>query len=165
VLYQTSSGNTESDFYVNGQLKRVPAGGGDSTQLASDFDEQLYNIRWTAEGIFFIAWNRTERKLYRLDPDRDAIKAVKTPVTNVWAFDFDADGKAFAFAGRNADMLTEVFKRPQRSRQFEQLTGMTKQVKSWTHGTSEVISWNSKDGALIGWAPWAGARAATFPLS
>ena len=30
VLYQTASGNTQSDFYVNGQLKKVAVKGGDS---------------------------------------------------------------------------------------------------------------------------------------
>jgi hypothetical protein len=34
----------------------------------------------------FTAWNRTERNIYKLDPDRDSIEAVKAPVKNVYSF-------------------------------------------------------------------------------
>lgn len=149
VLYRTASGNTESDFYVNGQLKKVAVKGGDSVRLAADFDEQLNDTRWTREGIFFTAWNRTERKLYKLDPERDSIKPVQTPVNNVWSFDFGDDGKALVLTGRNGNTQAEVFKRPQHSRRFNQLTNMSGQTEAWTHGTSEVISWKSEDGTEI----------------
>jgi dipeptidyl aminopeptidase/acylaminoacyl peptidase len=149
VLYRTFSGNTQSDFYVNDQLKKVAADGGESIRLAADFDELISNIRWTREGVFFTAWNRTNRNIYKLDPDRDSIKTVNAPVKNVWSCDFSDDGKVLALSGRNGDTLTEVFKRPQRSRKFEQLTSMSSQVQAWNHGTSEVISWKSEDGAEI----------------
>ena len=149
LLYQTHSGNTESDFYVNGQLRKVAVDGGESIQLAADFDELFSSIRWTREGIFFIAWNRTERNIYKLDPDSDSIEAVEAPVKNVWSFDFSDDGKALTLTGRNGNTLNEVYRRPQRSRSFEQLTSMSNQVQAWTHGTSELISWKSEDGAEI----------------
>lgn len=149
VLFHTSSGNTESDFYVNGQIKKVAAKGGQAVRLAKDFDEQFSNVRWTRKGIFYTAWNRTNRKLYRLDPDNNLIEVVQTPVSKVWSFDFSDDGQALALIGRDGDTLTEVFKRPQRSRRFEQLTSMTDQAEAWVHGTSEVIRWNSEDGAEI----------------
>jgi len=149
VLYQTAAGNTDSDFYLNGQLKKVPADGGEPMRLAADFDEQFDDVQWTRDGIFFTAWNRTNRRLYQLDPDRDSIREVKAPVDIVADYDFSADGKALALSGRNGDLLIEVFRRPSRKARFDQLTGMTKQVDSWTHGTSEVIRWNSEDGAEI----------------
>ena len=149
VLYQTAAGNTESDFYVNGQLRKVAVKAGDSVRLAADFDEQINDIRWTREGIFFTAWNRTERRLYKLDPDRDTIKTVQTPVNHVWSFDFSLDGKTLALTGRNGNTQTEVFKRPQHGRRFDQLTNMSGQTEAWTHGTSEVISWKSEDGTKI----------------
>lgn len=149
VLYQTASGNTESDFYVNGQLKKVAAKGGDPVRLAAEFDEQINDVRWIKDGIFFIAWNRTERKLYKLDPGRDSIESVKVPVTNVWSFDFGDDGKALAVTGRNGNTLTEVYRRAPGVRGFEQLTSMSSQAETWEHGTSEVISWESEDGTEI----------------
>ena len=149
ILFETTSGNTDSDFYVNGQLKKVTVDGGETVRLAADFDELIGNVSWTREGIFFTAWNRTERHIYNLDPDRDSIEVVKTPVSSVWSFDFSDDGKALALTGRNGNTLTEAYKRPQRSRNFEQLTSMSGQVQAWSHGTSEVISWKSEDGAEI----------------
>jgi dipeptidyl aminopeptidase/acylaminoacyl peptidase len=149
VLYRTAAGNTDSDFYLNGQLRKVAAKGGEPVRLAADFDEQMGDVRWARDGIFFIAWSRTQRKLYQLDPDRDSIRAVKTPVDIVGSYDLAADGKALALTGSSSDTLTEVFKRPSSRRPFEQLTRMTRQVTSWTHGTSEVIRWPSEDGTEI----------------
>jgi len=149
VLYATASGNTKSDFYVNGQLWKVAVENGDSTRLASGFDEQINDALWTSEGIFFTAWDRTKRNLYKLDPDRDRITVVKTPVNNVWSFDFDTEGKALTLTGRNGNTQTEVFKLPHRGRNFVQLTNMSDQTQPWTHGSSEVINWKSKDGTEI----------------
>jgi dipeptidyl aminopeptidase/acylaminoacyl peptidase len=149
VLYQSAAGNTESDFYANGQLRKVPAGGGAPVRLAAAFDEQIDDPRWTADGIFFAAWNRTSRRLYRLDPYRDTVKAVPVPVDLVWSYAFSSDGRALALAGRNGDTLTEVFIRPPRSRRFDRLTAMSDQVESWTFGSGEIVRWNSEDGTPI----------------
>lgn len=149
IAFQSDSGNTTSDFYVNGHLKKVRAEGGEPVRLAAAHDEQISSPTWTERGIFFTAWNRTVRPLYRLNPDTDQLSQVQNLPEQVLSFDLTPDGSKLAFRGRNGDELAEVYASSARRPQPARLTNMTEQLAPWTLGTAEVIRWRSADGAEI----------------
>ena len=68
ILFGTDAGDTASNFYKNNQVAKVPAGGGDPTRLAGAFDENIGDLSWTSDGIRFVAWQKTDRDLFRMDP-------------------------------------------------------------------------------------------------
>lgn len=149
IAFQSDSGNTTSDFYVNGHLKKVRAEGGEPVRLAAAHDEQISSPTWTERGIFFTAWNKTIRPLYRLNPDTDQLSKVPNLPEQVLSFDLTPDGSKLAFRGRNGDELAEIYQTTARRPQPARLTSMTEQLAQWTLGTSEVVRWRSSDGVEI----------------
>ena len=55
-----------SIYYLNRELARIPALGGDIEVLTGEFDEDVRGAFWTPMGIRFVASERTKRKLYAL---------------------------------------------------------------------------------------------------
>jgi dipeptidyl aminopeptidase/acylaminoacyl peptidase len=149
ILYSTAAGNTTSDYYLNGQIHKIPAGGGESIRMAEDFDEDIRILDWNSSGIYFTAWKKTKRHLFLLDPDSGTTKLFATTPSNIWSVNFSKDGKTVAFSGQNPTTLSEIYKTPLTNYEPAAVTNFTKQIKDWHVGTSEVISWKSKDGATI----------------
>ena len=67
ILFGTTDGGTA--YYVNTELAKVPAAGGEPALLSKGFDENSTPVAWLEDGIRFLALDRTERRLYRLAPD------------------------------------------------------------------------------------------------
>ncbi len=164
ILFSEFDRDLESLFYLNGELARIPADGGEIEILTASFDEDLGGAVWTEAGIRFAASERTERKLYTLDPDSRAVEALALPTRIVGSWDFTPDGQTLAFTGQSAESLSEVYRawggmaaggmatrgagasgRPEHVK----LTHMTSQTSGWPLGTREVITWTSEDGAEI----------------
>jgi dipeptidyl aminopeptidase/acylaminoacyl peptidase len=149
ILYFTDAGNTTSNFYKNGQIHKISASGGKSIRLAADFDENISVVDWLFSGIYFTAWQKTSRHLFKLNPETGKIELIATTPTNIWSVDFSKDGKTIVFSGQNPTSLTEIYKTSLKSYRPVALTNFSKQVQNWNLGTSEVISWKSKDGVTI----------------
>lgn len=149
IAYRSDSGNTTSDFYTNGQLKKIRSEGGDSIRLAASHDEQIASPLWTEKGIYFTAWNRTVRLLYRLNPDTDQLEAVQNLPEQIMNFNLTPDGSSLAFSGRRAGELVELYRTPVRRPKPEKLTNMSAQISQWSLGTAEVVRWRSTDGVEI----------------
>ncbi|HLG05706.1 MAG TPA: S9 family peptidase, partial [Gemmatimonadales bacterium] len=149
VLYGSSGGDTTSNYYRNGRLMRIAASGGTATRLAPDFDEQIGGVEWTKRGIFFTAFHRTERPLYRLDPETGAVTVIGGGKLRIGGATFSADGSRLAFSAGSATTLTEVYVSALEPFAPASLTTMTGQLSGWPIGGSEVVSWNSRDGAVI----------------
>ncbi len=150
VLFPTNDGQTA--YYINRELAKVPANGGEITVLTRDFDENPSAVAWLDDGIYFLAFQQTRRQLLRLDPTSGAV----TPITGewplIWSAHFTRDGRAFTFVGEDSGQIEEIYLSsggaPRR------LTSMSDEVADWDLGSREVISWKSEDGAPIEGVLW-----------
>lgn len=160
ILFSEFDRDLGSLYYLNGEFARIPAAGGEIEVLTASFDEDPFGATWTEAGIRFMASDRTERKLYTLDPVTGAIEALALPTPIVGSWDFTPDGRTLAFTGQSDASLSEVYRawgtmatgggsgaseRPE----YVRLTDMTAQTDGWSLGTREVITWTSEDGAEI----------------
>jgi dipeptidyl aminopeptidase/acylaminoacyl peptidase len=130
---------------LNGQIHKIPADGGKSIRMAEDFDEDIRIIDWNSSGIYFTAWRKTKRHLFRLDPDSGKTKVFATTPSYIWSVSFSKDGKTVAISGQDPTTLSEIYKTPLTNYNPVALTNFTKQIKDWNVGTSEVVTWKSKD--------------------
>ncbi|HET9515227.1 MAG TPA: S9 family peptidase [Gemmatimonadales bacterium] len=154
LVYGSSGGDTTSHFYRNNRLMKIAVTGGASTRLGTGFDEQIFGVTWTTGGIYFTGFEKTRRKLFRIDPASGTVQPVGDSPVTIFGVDFTPDGTAMAFTGQTASTLTEVYFAPvpapgEAAVQAERITDATSQIASWPLGTSEVVSWKSRDGATI----------------
>ncbi|MFN7115805.1 MAG: S9 family peptidase [Saprospiraceae bacterium] len=150
ILFTSSVNDTISNYYKNNKLFWIDVkDGGKPTQLAKDFDENIGGTVWTNDGIYFSAWQRTKRPLFRIDPVSGQVKNVNLPLELLGAYTFSKDGKTMAYTASGASTLSEVFKITLATPNPTQLTQLTKQIDNWSTAQSEVIRWKSQDGAEI----------------
>lgn len=149
ILFTSTVDDTISNYYKNNKLFWVDVKGGKPTQLAIDFDENIGGTIWTNDGIYFSAWQRTKRPLFKIDLASGQVKAVNLPIENLGGYTFSKDGKMMAYTASSGTSLGEVFKTTLTNPKPTQLTQMTKQIENWNTAQSEVIRWKSQDGAEI----------------
>jgi len=149
IVYASDLGDTTSDYYGNGHLMKVPAGGGPATELASDLDEWKSGAVWTATGLYVIAWQKTERHVFSVDPATGRTRPFATAPRNIWGMAFSRDGRTVALTASTPATLTEIYTTTVTRWQPAPITRMTDQIATWEVGTSEVVSWKSRDGTTI----------------
>jgi dipeptidyl aminopeptidase/acylaminoacyl peptidase len=149
ILFESDEGNTNSNYYVNNRIFKIPSSGGDPVRLAPDFDENIGTLHWAPTGIFFVSWQRTQRHLFRLDPESGEIVSILPEPAAVFSVSFSKDGDRMALSGTNPNTLPEIYRSTVSSPAPESVTRMSEQIGDWTTGSSEVVSWVSRDGARI----------------
>ncbi len=149
IVYSSGGPDTTSVYYTNSKFYKIPAGGGDIVQLAADLDEDPFITAWTPRGIYLVGWERTKRRVYRVDPNTGRTEVFASIPDRIWSVSFTPDGKTMSLVGRTDGSLDEVYRSPVSRFRPEQLTNMTEQIDGWAVGTSEVISWQSTDGTTI----------------
>jgi dipeptidyl aminopeptidase/acylaminoacyl peptidase len=151
LLYTSTGGDSVANFYRNNQVMKVWAGGGAPTRLGADFDEQIGWLAWTREGIWFVAFQKTQRGMFRLDPESGAVTPGPVSLGFVSGFDVAPDGRHLVVAAQEtAGSLTELFRvRLGNEAAPERITSFSAQLDGWGIGTSEVVSWTSRDGVPI----------------
>ncbi len=149
VLFSTGNGRFE--YFLNSELARVPAAGGEIEVLTGDFDEDTGAAGWFDDGICFIALDRTKRRLYRLDPENGGIEPIVMDggPDVIWSVDFSGDGRSMAFQGEDSDSLREIYRLDAGSSEPRRITDMTAQTRDWQVGSREIVQWRSADGASI----------------
>ena len=153
ILFNTSM-SKPYHFYKNVELAKIPADGGEITVLTSSFDEYPNVLKWTEQGIYFNAAQKSLVHLFLLNPeDGSSIRISDTPemIINV---SFSGDNKTAAMIALDRTTLVEVYKTSLDVYSPVKVTDMTAQVKDWPLGTREVISWKSKDGTEIEGILW-----------
>jgi len=145
-------------FYANRAIAVIPSAGGSIQNLSAAFDEDPSIVRWTRNGIFFSAQQRTASYLFTIDPATRAVKrfapldAAQGRPVEQWigsGFSMTPDGQTVAFVAGDASTLPEIYVSPLPTLAPRKLTDMTAQVSAWARGGLEVISWKSQDGATI----------------
>ncbi len=150
VLFSTGDG--DPSYYLNSELAKVPAGGGEPVVLTEAFDEDASAVAWLDDGIRFLALHRTTRGLFRLDPESGEIDrvVVEGAPRIIWSVDFSKDGRTWAFQGEGIDTLDEVYRvDPGDDRALAASPSSTEQTDGWAMGSREVVEWASEDGATI----------------
>lgn len=150
IAYHSSGGDTVSSFYKNGQILKIQADGKSEPQpLATDIDEEVYDLHWNPNGMYALARERTSQYVYEINPKSGKSKTVLKNPDNVYALSFSQNGEDLALQGRSATQLTEIY--TTNTKQWEPIavSNMTQQIESWKKGTSEVIQWDSQDGTPI----------------
>ena len=149
LLYTSSGADTTSDYYRNDFLFKVPVDGGEPVRLAADLDETISGFWWRPNGIYLIAADRTERRIYLVDPGSGKETRVGATPERVNTLDFSSDGRTMALTGQTPTSLTELYRTEMARYRPERLTRFTDQIGGWTVGTSEVVRWTSQDGVEI----------------
>jgi dipeptidyl aminopeptidase/acylaminoacyl peptidase len=165
ILFSTKMGDNR--YYTNGELAKVPVGGGEISVLTSSFDENPYAAEWTDAGIYFMASKGVFLRLFHLDPSNGKVNEIAGSPENIYGMSIADDGNTIAFAGFDRNTLTEIYRTTLDSYDPVIITNMTEQVNGWKTGSREVIQWKSKDGAMIEgvlWKPEGFSPGKKYPL-
>jgi len=149
LLYTTSLSDTTSNYYTNNKLFAITLVTKSSRQLARNFDEQIGGLTWRNSGIYFSAWNKTKRPLYKLNPKTGDVTVLLNTPDQIFGVSFSKTGDRFAINARSNDQLNEILVVATATPKPEKITDMTGQIANWKIAQSEVISWKSNDGAMI----------------
>jgi len=141
-------------MYKNVELAKVPADGGKITVLSSSFDAYPNILKWTQQGIYLNASQKSLVHLFLVDPvDGSFTKVLDTPELIMGA-SFSRDGMTAAITAVSRTTLVEVYKTSLDTYSPVKVTDMTAQVKDWSLGTREVITWKAEDGTEIEGVLW-----------
>jgi len=149
IAYQASPADVASAYYLNGLFYKIPADGGTPIQLESDLDEDPFITDWTPNGIYLVGWERTKRRVFRMEPESGHVTEFATTPDQIFSVSFTPDGERLALVGRTEQSLDEVYRSSVDRYNPAKLTDMTAQINSWELGSSEVVSWQSRDGTTI----------------
>lgn len=151
ILYSTPAG--ANPFYGNTELAVIPIDGGEARIVTAKFDENPSPVAWIDEGVFFVAFQRTARYLFLLDPESGAVTLEADSPEMIASVDLSSDGTVLSFQGEERTTVSEVFRASRTAgtaRAPQRLTDMTAQLADWGDlGSREVIQWESEDGAEI----------------
>lgn len=149
ILYFSNESDTISNYYKNNKVFKLELASNKSEQIATDIDENVGNLNWFPNGIYFIANQKTKRFIYQLDVKTNKSKAIAGLPEYIFAMSFSKDGSQMAFSAQTPTTLGEIYKTSTSTYKPTTLTDMTQQIADWNIGTAEVISWKSQDGAMI----------------
>jgi dipeptidyl aminopeptidase/acylaminoacyl peptidase len=147
IAFATMMG--DSAPYRNRHLAKIPAAGGTITVLARDHDESKGPAAWTRAGLFVSVDERTERRMYRVDPETGAMRVVAGSPAVLRFVDFSANGETMAAIGESDRTLGEIYLIGTTGRAPVRLTDYTAQTTGWPLGTRELTRWKSRDGTEI----------------
>ena len=137
-------------FASNSKLAVVSVDGGKPRSITDSFDENPGLIDWKADGIYFVAQQKTPSHLFRVDPASGKITRISAPdELMAGAFSLTRAGDRMAFLAGSPTSMNEVFVSDMRRFAPRKLTDMTAPARGFTLGTREVISWKSQDGMTI----------------
>ena len=149
ILYSTALADTTSNYYKNNKLFKIGIDGNNKRQLGKDFDENIYNIHWREQGIFGVAWQKTQRPMIMIDPSEGRVNLLPGGPARISDFSLSKDGNIIAFTGANDTELTELYLSTFPLSVANKITQTTNQLDGWSIAQSEVITWQSKDGTSI----------------
>ena len=149
ILYVTNLDDIESNFYKNPRYYRIDHDGANNKQLASTFDEELYNVIWTDNGIFAVAWQKTVRSFLRVNPENGKAKILLNNPARIWSFSFSKNGNRIALSGSQDNSVAEIYTSDFPIKDLTKVTNSSNQLNTLLVAQSEVISWPSEDGTQI----------------
>lgn len=146
ILFQTADG--EMAYYLNTELAKVAAAGGEPEILTEGFDEDASPVAWLNDGIRFMALQKARRVLFRLDAESTAIEPDLETPDFLWSVSYSKDGRSVAYSGESGETQEEVFLQTSGASPI-QITQLTEPTSDWPVGSREITRWQSQDGATI----------------
>lgn len=131
------------------RLTIVPAGGGASRTVTTDFEYQSGAPVWSPDGrtIYFSAPVRTSTQLFSTPASGGAAKRLSQLSGVMSAPTFSRDGAWVAFTKSDTEHPSDVYVANLSSfGDAKKLTNHNPQAENFSFGKGEVISWKSKDG-------------------
>jgi dipeptidyl aminopeptidase/acylaminoacyl peptidase len=148
IAYTTSDGS-KFYFYSNVKIAVVPSTGGPSKILTAAFDEDPNPIRWSPEGIYFSARQKTTASLFLLDVAAGTVKQMDLPGTELASqFSFSKDFKHVAYVGAGPNQYAEVYTSDLNGKPAK-LTHASEQLSAFDTAVRSVVHWKSSDGSVI----------------
>ncbi len=147
-VYNSTVNDSVSQFYKNNRLFIYDMVSKKSREIAADIDENKNVIDWNAKGLFVLALERTQQKLYTVDTKTGTAKPVTLPLDLVGSLSFSKSSDAIALLGRKYEGLNDVFLWTING-PLKMISNHAAQIANWNTPVNEVIQWKSKDGASI----------------
>jgi len=149
IAFVTSNGS-KYFFYANQRIAVVSSEGGAPRVITSGFDEDADLLRWSPDGIYFSALQKTTSSLFLLDPKTEAVKQIEMPGSEiVGQFSFSKDFKRVAYRGAGANQFAEVYSADLPASSPVKLTHAAEQLEGYDVAKREVVHWKSGDGTAI----------------
>jgi dipeptidyl aminopeptidase/acylaminoacyl peptidase len=148
IAYQTYNGSLafESNIYI----AVVPAAGGAPRLVSTQVDEWPDMVAWTPQGIYFNRLEKTDRHLWRLDPNTGGAKRVTVGTLRAYrGYSFTSDYRRMAYIMVSNTARSELFVTDVQRFKPKQLTAFTDQYKGVREPSREVTSWKSSDGVTV----------------
>lgn len=148
-------------YYQNSVIAAVSPGATAIESLTEAFDEDPALIKWTPQGLFFSASQRTWSYLFQLDPQTKQI--TRHSAGDAWigsGFSLTRDGQSVAFVGSGPTEFADIYL-GQVGRVGQVGPSLTSpitavrvsktadQIAAWPKHAREVVRWKSQDGAEI----------------
>ncbi len=147
ILFRTDA--EDPRYYTPGQMALVSPTSREIIALPQTAEYSIGDVNWPSQGIRFTSWQRTETKLFSLDPESGAIELVADVPRNIFGLDYSADGSQVALTAATPLTRPEIYRTSTAAWDPRPVTNMTAQLEGWPLGTREVIEWASEDGTMI----------------
>lgn len=148
IAFRTAGGR-EFHYHANAWIGVVPAEGGTVKYVTQKFDENANLLKWTPQGIYFAAQQKTDSALFLLNPETLAFERLTPKEWQVGSVSFDGSAHTIAFTGSRPNEFPEVYTSAATGFAPRKLTAMADQYKEFKLARREVIEWKSTDGATI----------------
>ncbi len=150
IAFTTANGS-KSFFFTNRRIAIVPATGGIPRVITQTFDEDPNLLRWTKNGIYFSAQQKTASGLYLLNPATAAAAPIETPTTTLAGqFTFSQDLSRIAYRGAGPNQYPEIyFASLSATASPVPITHAAQQLNAFRNSIREVVQWKSADGTLV----------------
>ena len=149
IAYVTSNGS-KYFFYADRRVAVVDSNGGTPRVITEGFDEDPDLLKWSPDGIYFSALQKTTSSLFLLDPKTEAVKKIETPGSEIAGqFSFSKDFKHVAYRGTGANQFAEIYASDLPVTSPVRLTHAGEQLTDFDTAKREVVHWKSGDGTTI----------------
>src|SRR5438270_1103191 len=109
IVFSSAMGNALY-FASNSKLAIVSVDGGTPRSITDSFDENAGLIEWQADGIYFVAQQKTPSHLFRVDPASGKITRISAPDNLMaGAFSLTRSADRMAFVAGSPTSMNEVF--------------------------------------------------------
>jgi dipeptidyl aminopeptidase/acylaminoacyl peptidase len=139
-------------YYANNELCVMPGAGGNARVISEAFDETIWLRGWGADGIYFMAIQRTGIHLFCIDPADGKYAQLTPDEPQGWAsmeVSFAQDSTRAAMVGLDVSHCAEVVVLDTASGEMRRLTDFNAQISDWQLGQREVFQWTSSDGMPV----------------
>ena len=149
IAFETSDGAADY-YFANVRVAVVPKDGGAARVLTAAFDEDASLIRWTAQGVWFQARQKTGAGLFLADPAKAQVRPVPLPGFELArGISLSQDGTVAAFAGAGPNRYPDIFATALKAPRPVELSHVGDQLAGFDTSVRELVSWSSTDGERI----------------